>query len=280
MIKAALKTYFKNSKYIFIAMGLIYLVVILMLFLLVKGVVTVVSTVSKETYENLANFVVDTFNGVTFDQITSLQFYKDFLKGITDILKTDIQNAKKMLVAVAVIAVACVLAAITGSQILCRSLMRKTTADEKSIRGVGAMLVRYVVSLFFGYMLVYLNYLWKYSFIFVLLLYFVHNAFENLFTTWIIHFREYKINDIFNVHNSIKLVLSDFILIAVNVAIVLILYLIMGGLFAVLIAMPLLAYTFAVFDLIAVSHFRNLQAKGQLHLREKKNKKQKANDSI
>lgn len=276
MIKAALKTYFKNSKYIFIAMGLIYLVVILMLFLLVKGFVTVVSTVSKETYENLANFVVDTFNGVTFEEITSLQFYKDFLKGIAEILKIDIENAKNMIIAVAGIAVACVLAAIIGSQILCRSLMRKTTADEKSIRGVGAMLVRYVVSLFFGYLLVYLNYLWKYSFIFVLLLYFIHNAFENLFTTWIIHFREYKINDIFNFHNSLKLVLSDFVLIAVNVAIVLILYLIMGGLFAILIAMPLLAYTFAVFDLIAVAHFRNLQAKGQLHLREKKDKNKKS----
>lgn len=276
MIKAALKTYFKNSKYIFIAMGLIYLVVILMLFLIVKGFVTVVSTVSKETYENLANFVVETFNGVTFEQITSLQFYKDFLNGIAEILKIDIENAKNMIIAVACIAVACVLAAIIGSQILCRSLMRKTTADEKSIRGVGAILVRYVVSLFFGYMLVYLNYLWKYSFIFVLLLYFIHNAFENLFTTWIIHFREYKINDIFNFNNSLKLVLSDFVLIAVNITIVLILYLIMGGLFAILIAMPLLAYTFAVFDLIAVAHFRNLQAKGQLHLREKKDKNKKS----
>lgn len=270
MIKAALKTYFKNSKYIFVAMGLIYLVVILMLFLLVNGVVSVVSKVSKETYENLANYVVDTFNGVTFEQITSLQFYKDFLKGIAEILKTDIANAKQMILAVAVIAIACVLAAIIGSQILCRSLMRKTTADEKSIRGVGAMAVRYVVSLLFGYMLVYLNYLWKYSFIFVLLIYFIHNAFENLFTTWIIHFREYKIKDIFNFHNSIRLVLSDFVLIAVNVVIVLILYLLMGGLFAILIAMPLFAYTFAVFDLIAVSHFRNLQSNGELHLKEKK----------
>lgn len=50
----------------------------------------------------------------------------------------------------------------------------------------------------------------------------------------------------------------------------------MGAIFAILIAMPLFAYTFAVTDLIAVANFRNLQAKGELHLREKKEKKPKA----
>lgn len=276
MIKAALKTYFKNSKYIFVAMGLIYLVVILMIFALAKGVISVISSVSKETYENIAQYVVNTFQEITFEQATSLKFYKDFLKGLATILKTDIQNAKNMIIDVVVLSVACVLASMLGSQVLCRSLMRKTSSDEKSFRGVAAMLIRYVVSLCFGYLLVYLNYLWAYSFIFVLLVYFIHNAFENLFTTWIIYFRQYKITDIFNFHNSLKLVLSGFTLIAVNIVIVLIIYLIMGAVFAVLIAMPLFAYTFAVLDLIAASHFRNLQAKGQLHLREKKEKKQKS----
>lgn len=267
MIKAALKTYFKNSKYVFVAMGLIYLVIILMLFALVHGIVSVISSVSVETYENVARFVVNTFEDITFEQATSLEFYKQFLKGAAEILKTDIENAVKMLTAVVFITVTCVLASVMGSQVLCRSLMRKSSADEKSIRGIAAMLMRYIISLGFGYLLVYLNSLWAYSFIFVLIAYFVHNAFENLFTTWIIHFRKYSITDIFNLRNSLKLVLSGFTLIAVNVMIILVLYLIMGALFAVLIALPLFAYTFAVLDVIAVSHFRELEAKGKLKQR-------------
>lgn len=267
MIKAALKTYFKNSKYVFVAMGLIYLVIILMLFALVHGIVSVISSVSVETYENVARFVVNTFEDITFEQATSLEFYKQFLKGAAEILKTDIENAVKMLTAVVFITVTCVLASVMGSQVLCRSLMRKSSADEKSIRGVAAMLMRYIISLGFGYLLVYLNSLWAYSFIFVLIAYFVHNAFENLFTTWIIHFRKYSITDIFNLRNSLKLVLSGFTLIAVNVMIIIVLYLIMGALFAVLIALPLFAYTFAVLDVIAVSHFRELEAKGKLKQR-------------
>ncbi len=276
MIKAAIKTYFKNSKYIFIAMGLIYLVVILMLFALVKGIVSVVGSVSKETYENLAQFVVETFKNISFEQATSIAFYKNFFNGVIDILKTDIENAKNMLIAVVVITVACVLASINGSQVLCRSLMRKLSSDEKSIRGIGAIIIRYIISLCFGYLIVYLNNLWAYSFIILLIIYFLHNACENLFTTWIIYFREYKLKDIFNVHNSIKLVLSEFVLIAIDIVFLLIIYLIMGAIFAILIAMPLFAYTFAVTDLIAVANFRNLQAKGELHLREKKEKKPKA----
>ena len=275
MIKAALKTYFKNSKYVFVAMGLIYLVVILMLFALARGIVSVISSVSAETYENIARFVVDTFQDISFEEATSIEFYKNFLNGAAQILKTDIENAVQMLIAVVIVTVACVLASIMGSQVLCRSLMRKSSADDKSLRGIAAMFMRYIISLMFGYLLVYLNTLWSYSFIFVLLLYFIHNAFENLLSTWIIYFREYKITDIFNFRNSLKLILSGFVLIAVNIVIVVILYFIMGALFVILIAMPLFAYTFAVLDIIAASHFRGLQAKGKLHLREKKEKKQK-----
>lgn len=129
-----------------------------------------------------------------------------------------------MLTTVVLTTVACVLASIIGSQVLCRSLMRKSSADEKSLRGIVAMVIRYIISLGFGYLLVYLNTLWSYSFIFVLLLYFVHNAFENLFTTWIIHFRGYKITDIFNLKNSLKLVLSGFALIGINAVIIIVLY--------------------------------------------------------
>ena len=273
MVSAALKTYFKNSKYVFVAMGLIYLVVILMIFALVHGIVRVIGSVSVETYERVAEFVVNTFRNITFDEATSLEFYRAFINGAAEILKADIENAVRMVIAVVVIAVACVLASIMGSQVLCRSLMRKSSSDEKSLRGIAAMIIRYLISLGFGYLLVYLNTLWSYSFIFVLLLYFIHNAFENLLTTWIIHFRNYRLTDIFNFRNSLKLVLSDFALIGVNIVIVIVLYFIMGALFAVLIAMPLFAYTFAVLDVIAAAHFRSLESKGKLRLRECRQKK-------
>lgn len=273
MIIAAIKSYFKNSKYIFVAMGLIYLVILFMLYILLRGFVSVIGSVSAETYQKLAEFAVNSFQNITIEQLASIEFYKTFLGGAAEILKADIENAVRMLTTVVAITVACVLAAIMGSQVLCRTLMRKSTADDKSIRGVVAIIMRYVVSLAFGYLLVYLNTLWSYSFIFVLLLYFVHNALENLFTTWLIYFRQYKITDIFNLRNSIRLVGAGFAMIAVSAVIVLLFYLIMGAVFAILIALPLFAYTFAMLDIIAASHFRNLQEQGKLGIRVSKDKK-------
>lgn len=273
MIIAAIKSYFKNSKYIFVAMGLIYLVILFMLYILLRGFVSVIGSVSAETYQKLAEFAVNSFQNITIEQLASIEFYKTFLGGAAEILKADIENAVRMLVTVVAITVACVLAAIMGSQVLCRTLMRKSTADDKSIRGVAAIIMRYVVSLAFGYLLVYLNTLWSYSFIFVLLLYFVHNALENLFTTWLIYFRQYKITDIFNLRNSIRLVGAGFAMIAVSAVIVLLFYLIMGAVFAILIALPLFAYTFAMLDIIAASHFRKLQEQGKLGIRVSKDKK-------
>lgn len=273
MIIAAIKSYFKNSKYIFVAMGLIYLVILFMLYILLRGFVSVIGSVSAETYQKLAEFAVNSFQNITIEQLASIEFYKTFLGGAAEILKADIENAVRMLTTVVAITVACVLAAIMGSQVLCRTLMRKSTADDKSIRGVAAIIMRYVVSLAFGYLLVYLNTLWSYSFIFVLLLYFVHNALENLFTTWLIYFRQYKITDIFNLRNSIRLVGAGFAMIAVSAAVVLLFYLIMGAVFAILIALPLFAYTFAMLDIIAASHFRKLQEQGKLGIRVSKDKK-------
>lgn len=273
MIIAAIKSYFKNSKYIFVAMGLIYLVILFMLYILLRGFVSVIGSVSAETYQKLAEFAVNSFQDITIEQLASIEFYKTFLGGAAEILKADIENAVRMLTTVVAITVACVLAAIMGSQVLCRTLMRKSTADDKSIRGVAAIIMRYVVSLAFGYLLVYLNTLWSYSFIFVLLLYFVHNALENLFTTWLIYFRQYKITDIFNLRNSIRLVGAGFAMIAVSAVIVLLFYLIMGAVFAILIALPLFAYTFAMLDIIAASHFRKLQEQGKLGIRVNKDKK-------
>ena len=96
-------------------MGLIYLLIILMLFSLVHGIISVISSVSAETYENVANFVVATFQDITFEEATSLEFYKEFLKGAAEILKADIENAVNMLTTVVLTAVACVLASIVGS---------------------------------------------------------------------------------------------------------------------------------------------------------------------
>lgn len=254
-------------------MGLIYLVILFMLYILLRGFVSVIGSVSAETYQKLAEFAVNSFQNITIEQLASIEFYKTFLGGAAEILKADIENAVRMLVTVVAITVACVLAAIMGSQVLCRTLMRKSTADDKSIRGVAAIIMRYVVSLAFGYLLVYLNTLWSYSFIFVLLLYFVHNALENLFTTWLIYFRQYKITDIFNLRNSIRLVGAGFAMIAVSAVIVLLFYLIMGAVFAILIALPLFAYTFAMLDIIAASHFRKLQEQGKLGIRVSKDKK-------
>ena len=148
MVLAALKTYFKNSKYVFVAMGLIYLVIILMLFSLVHGIISVISSVSAETYENVANFVVATFQDITFEEATSFEFYKEFLKGAAEILKADIENAVNMLTTVVLTTVACVLASIIGSQVLCRSLMRKSSADEKSLRGIVAIEYALVLQLY------------------------------------------------------------------------------------------------------------------------------------
>ena len=58
--------------------------------------------------------------------------------------------------------------------------------------------------------------------------------------------------------------MSGFALIGINVIIIIVLYFVMGALFAIMIALPLFAYVFAVMDIIALSHFRGLEEKGKL----------------
>lgn len=249
------------------AMGLIYFVVILVIFGFVAQIVDIVQSVSAETYERLNRYLQETLSDLTLGQIFQKSFYVGFLQGLRVIVQDDLMHAGDLIKTTLVLDLAVILGAAALAQQLCRFAMRRAAAGEKSLRGLAAVVVRYLISIGFGYLAAYLGTKWIFNAVFVLAAYLILEAVENLFSTWIIHFREYAIGGFLRFSASARLVLSEFALMAFDVVLLIAIGGLTDAIVAVLIGLPLFAYTFAVMDVTAVDYYRSLQERGKLLLR-------------
>lgn len=267
MIRSAFRNYFKNFKSVFMAMGLIYFVIILVIFGFVSQIADILQSVSAQTYERLREYLQTTLSDLTVKEMFQSSFYTGFFNDVKAILQTDISHGGELIKATLALDLAAILGAATLAQQLCRTVMRHNIAGEKSMRGIVAIAVRYAISLGFGFLAASLGSEHAYHAIFVIIAYLLLKAFENLFAAWVIHFRQYALRGILRLSNSLRLLLSEFALMIFDAVVVVLVGVLSDSLIAILIGLPLFAYTFAVMDITAVDHFRELHEKGKLTLR-------------
>lgn len=256
MFVAAIKSFCKNSKYVFVAMGVVYLAIILAVFMLLESCVQVLRSVPPETLNAIKLYAQRTLDGVTIAQFFQIEFYRNFFSNIARILEEDVARAKLSISIVANLAIAIVMTAGLLAQFLCRTMMRHEIADGHSLRGVVMWGIRWGLSLCAGYLATYLGKFGTANIFVVLFAYMILKAFENLLATWIIHFRGYRARDILNLPNALRVIGMQMLMIVLDVAVLALCYAAFGTVIAVLLAIPVLAYTFAAMDVTAVEYFR------------------------
>lgn len=256
MFVAAIKSFCKNSKYVFVAMGVVYLAIILAVFMLLESCVQVLRSVPAETLNAIKLYAQRTLDGVTIAQFFQIEFYRNFFSNIARILEEDVARAKLSISIVANLAIAIVMTAGLLAQFLCRTMMRHEIADGHSLRGVVMWGIRWGLSLCAGYLATYLGKFGTANIFVVLFAYMILKAFENLLATWIIHFRGYRARDILNLPNALRVIGMQMLMIVLDVAVLALCYAAFGTVIAVLLAIPVLAYTFAAMDVTAVEYFR------------------------
>lgn len=269
MLVSAFKSYWKNSKYVFVAMGVIYFAMILGVVALAETISQMFKSVPPEVYEQIKAYCTETLNGVTVAQLFRKEFYLEFWAGLKAIVQDEWAHAKAVLTVTVNLDIALVVSACVVAQYLCRGMLRHEVADKRSIRGVLTWAIRWGLSVAAGYMIAYVGQLRMHA-LWVLIAVIVLKSLENLLATWIIHFRQYRLRDIFNLSNSLRMVGAHILLMLIGAVVLIALYLTLGGIVAILLALPIFVYTFALMDVTAAEHFRRLAAKGKLQMRPQK----------
>ena len=269
MLVSAFKSYWKNSKYVFVAMGVIYFAMILGVVALAETISQMFKSVPPEVYEQIKAYCTETLNGVTVAQLFRKEFYLEFWAGLKAIVQDEWAHAKAVLTVTVNLDIALVVSACVVAQYLCRGMLRHEVADKRSIRGVLTWAIRWGLSVAAGYMIAYVGQLRMHA-LWVLIAVIVLKSLENLLATWIIHFRQYRLRDIFNLSNSLRMVGAHILLMLIGAVVLIALYLTLGGIVAILLALPIFVYTFALMDVTAAEHFRRLAAKGKLLMRPQK----------
>lgn len=268
MLGSTIKTYFKNIQYVFVAMGVIYFVLLVGLFGFAKVLVSQLAAIPEEVAAELMAFVGSRLEDVTLRQVLTRPFIEDFLGGAGEILSAQIKGFVSVVIGYFVALYAAVLAGVSWSQKLCGSFMRRETVTEYKRRGILAAAMRYLIDAAFVTALCLLLSVWQYSAAVILALYVMTAILQNLFTTWMVYFGKYKLKDIFNGKNSFLLIIGSLVIFGIDAVILALLFWAGGILAVILAALPLLAYTPAVLDAVSVAYFKKLESKGKLTLRK------------
>lgn len=263
MVKTAFKNYFKYILYVFIAMGIIYLAVIVSVFGLYRGAVYIDASLAGDALQRLWDYAGSYFSGATFAQVFSPTYIRDFVNGFAELLEDTLANITVLLGAgVVLVTAACKLA-----RSLCRWVIRRTTLTKDSIRGFFLFIVRYAFQLAYIVAFAVLSYMWIFSAPLLLVASYFLMGIQDLISTWFIHFRKVEFRQIFNGKNLFRLLGTDFLVLMLNVLFCALIGWIFNPLFALLIGVPLIVYTHAVTDVTAVNYFRKCLESGKLKLK-------------
>lgn len=262
MIRSAIINYFKQLKYVFAGMGVIYLAVIVVIFAFFRGGVAILSDAASVSIQELSDYLSVHFQNVTLEILFSDGYLTNFLDGLLNIFLLNGENVLLKFFNLTLGLAAFVLFSMKAASFLMRRLIRRELSDGETKRGLLVLLFRFAASVLFLFTAVLFAYEWIYSVFLLLILFAVLKTFEQLFTTWFVYCRtSFHLREIFRIRHILNLLAANAVSIALNLAIVLLMSLVFNLFFAFLVAIPLIVYQFTVLDFTAVEYFNRKKLK-------------------
>lgn len=262
MIRSAIINYFKQLKYVFAGMGVIYLALIVAVFAFFRGGIAILSDAASVSIQELGDYLSLHFQNVTLEILFSDGYLTNFLDGLLNIFLLNGENVLLEFFNLTLGLAAFVLFSMKAASFLMRRLIRRELSDGETKRGLLVLLFRFAASVLFLFTAALLAYYWIDSVFLLLILFAVLKTFEQLFTTWFIYCRaSLNLREIFRIRHIFNLLAANAVSIALNLAIVLLMSLVFNLFFAFLVAIPLIVYQFTVLDFTAVEYFNRKKLK-------------------
>lgn len=254
MIKTAFKNYFQYFKYFFLALAIIYSAILISGLIFYFGVLYSAKEASLSVYQNIINY---------FSSLATKNFFEilsaDFLKVILNELNAELAGLTDFSARTAIfwtaLAALILICSFKLAGILCKGKIRKNIATKNSLRGFFVTILRFIIWALFYITYLIIAYYWFFAVFLLPFVSLIISNFENLFLTWLVHFRKrVKFREIFNFKSALRLTLANLLLQSANIALIVLIAFI-NVLAALLIAMPLLTYLFAVADITSSKYF-------------------------
>jgi len=230
MFKYTIVNYIKNFKYAFVVMGIVYLGLLIALAVYSAG-------------ENAAAVLTQVITNLTIQQILDITFFEEVLSDI----------------GFTIAAVAVVLFFMKAADFLARIMIRGDINTHEKRTGIIAIVIRYIISLCTLTLFAFLTYLWVFSAIFIVVLYFAVKAVENIIEVRFIYYPQNKLRDMLRFKIIAKLTFANILAVILNLIFIIILSQIVGILIAAIIGLPLIIYGLLIVEFTAIAYFKGMK---------------------
>ena len=285
MIKSSLKNYFKNLPYLFVPMGIIYLFAVFSAVMLVERTVNAAGVMLdgfvelfSSTVNNASGIVGDYFdyafsqidwNGNFFDtvsEVVNTDWVRTTVVGFLetlDVTVADFGDKAQALVGdfvgairtriIAAVVVIVLAVAIAG--FVTRKVLRRANAKRGFLKMIVAWLFETIIVTAVTVLAVYLSARFTFALPATVTVYVIITCFLSLLGAWVVHGRKsLRIGEIVDAKNILTYFLSSVLVWLIAIAAVALVWLVFGGLLAVLVAVPLAVYTGNIVDVNADSY--------------------------
>lgn len=257
MIRKSFCDFFRNFKYFFTACGVIYLVFIIIIASLVGFSFQLVKALSADAVEEIRVLADNMVAALGTAPSFTLEFYADFIDDVIAVIVKNIDNFAAKFLSVSGAYIIVLSLAFTYATRLCKKSIRAEAIKLVFFKSLAANAARIITAAVFMALYFLIANSWKYGVIPLCIIAALLIIAENLFSTWLIYFRNKPLREFINLKNTLSLIGAYLVMLLLMCAVISLCTIFLGQFVSLIIALPLLAYTLAVMDGISVSYFED-----------------------
>lgn len=244
MIADCIDNYIKHAKYLLIAMGVIYLFLIVAFVVFIEGITNIINAQSGEIYRQIAEFLTERFaGGREFALLAEGGFWQETFSGVFAILRAGGETSAADLMLLTAV---CALIAVSGvkmAEAVTSFFYKREFGDENTRYGMWNWLVKFLIGIAFSVAFSVFTFMWEYGGWAVAAVYLLVNASQTLYTTWFVYFSKQDRRQFGRPKNVLKVVLIMLSCYAVFALLFVVLYRYVSSVIAAVVAIPLFVYT-------------------------------------
>lgn len=257
MIKKSFCDFFKNFKYFFTACGVIYFVCIIIIASLLGFSFQLIKTLSAEAVEEIRVLADNMVSALGTEPSFTAEFYGNFIDDVIAVIFNNIDNFAAIFFSASGAYILLLSLAFTYATRLCKKSIRAEAIKLGFLKSLAANAARIItVALFLSLYFVIAN-TWQLGIIPLCIVAALLIIAENLFSTWLIYFRNQPLREFINLKITLSLIGAYLVILLLMCAIISLCTIFLGQFVSLVIILPLLAYTLAVMDGISVSYFED-----------------------
>ena len=261
LAKLTMVNFFKRFHTYLICLGFFLLSIILSALIFAGGMQLVLSIQPGNLLSEVENYFLYNFQINDINEILNLSIFERVYNDIILIAGDSSAEISNGLLIILGICLFVIFGTYKGSIAFVSAMNKNKLKDKNTKKGIVSFIIKLLIGAGFAAILTYLMSLWTWSGIFVLIIYLLVDAVENIFTVHYVYFSQVKLKEMFKDKSVPKIMglylVSDLILVAIAALLCL-----ASPLIAVVIVVPLLAYNETNVTYTVVTYFKeNISAK-------------------